>query len=135
VSQVLVAHRNATGEVLFHSTILRDMAEAKRAEQAILRLNASLEKRVELRTGELATRVGEVERLNAELESFSYSVSHDLRAPLRNITGFLELLSRRAQGRWTARASASSRRRWRRRRAWAGWSTACSRSRASAGRT
>ena len=65
VSQVLVVHRNAAGEVLFHSTILRDMAEAKRAEQAVLRLNASLEKRVELRTGELAARVSEVERLLA----------------------------------------------------------------------
>ncbi len=105
VSQVLVVHRNAAGEVLFQSTILRDITETKRAEHAIRRLNASLEERVELRTGELAARVAEVERLNAELEAFSYSVSHDLRAPLRNITGFLELLSARMQGRLDAESS------------------------------
>ncbi len=63
----------------------------------IAALNAELEARVAARTAELAGRVAEVERLNEELEAFSYSVSHDLRAPLRNITGFLELLARRNQ--------------------------------------
>jgi signal transduction histidine kinase len=67
--------------------------------RSIEQLNAGLERRVAERTAELDARVAEVEKLNQELEAFSYSVSHDLRAPLRNITGFLELLSRRTTGR------------------------------------
>ncbi len=72
-----------------------DITRRKEAEETVRRMNHELEQRVGERTTELATRVTEVERLNQELESFSYSVSHDLRAPLRNITGFLELLTRR----------------------------------------
>jgi signal transduction histidine kinase len=76
--------------------------QLRASREELRRLNAELEQRVRERTAELAHHVTDVERLNGELEAFSYSVSHDLRAPLRNITGFLELLARRTTGRLDA---------------------------------
>ena len=73
------------GRLWGFAKITRDLTERKHAEEEIARLNADLERRVHARTAEL-------EAANAELEAFSYSVSHDLRAPLRAIDGFSQAL-------------------------------------------
>lgn len=78
--------------------IARDITERRQREERARELAATLEQRVHERTLEL-------EETNRELEAFSYSVSHDLRAPIRHIGGFADLLERHATPQLDARAA------------------------------
>lgn len=88
----LTALRNERNQLYGISYIARDMTERKRAEDEIRRANSELEQRVDARTAELQTAY-------REMEAFSYSISHDLRAPLIHISGFVKMLQTEAETR------------------------------------
>ncbi|HID73571.1 MAG TPA: hybrid sensor histidine kinase/response regulator, partial [Thermoplasmata archaeon] len=80
------------GEVTGHVVVFRDIVERKRTEDELRRYREHLEELVEQRTCELRETNEDLEEANAALEAFAYSVSHDLRAPLRAMEGFSQAL-------------------------------------------
>jgi PAS domain S-box-containing protein len=84
VTTLMTDEQGRVNEIL---GVSRDITERKLAQQEIARLNEELEQRIVERTSQLTTS-------NKELEAFTYSVSHDLRAPLRAINGFSTILAR-----------------------------------------
>ena len=80
-----VLHYDQQGQPLAILEINNDVTQRKHAEEEVLRINASLERSVEERTAELMAA-------NRDMEAFTYSVAHDLRAPLRHIDAFSRIL-------------------------------------------
>ncbi|HEX4328910.1 MAG TPA: ATP-binding protein [Burkholderiales bacterium] len=79
-------------EETYYLCVTRDITDRKRAEEEIRRLNVELESRVARRTEQLSRAKSQLEASNTELQAFSYSIAHDIRAPVRHILGFTDMI-------------------------------------------
>jgi PAS domain S-box-containing protein len=88
----ITAMRDEDGKLRGYVKVTHDVSEQRATQQAALELNELLEERVTERTVQLEQKAADLVAVNAELEAFSYSVSHDLRAPLRAMSGFARIM-------------------------------------------
>jgi PAS domain S-box-containing protein len=91
----IAAIRDDQGKITQHCAIFSDITRLKMTEAELMALNAELEARVAQRTAAL-------DHANKELETFSYSVSHDLRAPLHHLSGFSAIVLKANEGKLDA---------------------------------
>jgi len=89
----LTALRDEGGRLRGFVKVTHDVSEQRAGERASVELNELLEERVAERTVQLEQQAADLAAVNSELEAFSYSVSHDLRAPLRAMNGFARIMA------------------------------------------
>jgi PAS domain S-box-containing protein len=92
--------RDENGKVVRSGGMVHDITERNEAEKKILILNNELERNIR----QLAISNKELERSNEDLQQYAYIISHDLQEPLRSVSSFVQLLSRRYQGKLDAKA-------------------------------
>ena len=97
VSLTVSPIKDASGKTIGASKIVRDITERKRAEQALAAAQAQLQQHAALLEETVTERTVALRATIAELESFSYSISHDMRGPLRAMQGFATILQEEAR--------------------------------------
>jgi PAS domain S-box-containing protein len=87
-----IPHRDTSGRVTGAFVLVLDMTERKRMEASLAKAHAELERHSQTLEATVAERTARLREVISELEAFSYSIAHDMRAPLRSMQGFSKLL-------------------------------------------